>query len=127
MPDQLHLILTGDGDSSNLARITQAFKSLAAREARKIALSNLWQKGFYDHILRNGESLEAAAWYVFLNPVRAGLAHHPEEWPYSGSFVFEWKKLSALTTPFLPPWKNNMAGGPAFIRSDEIGRRVAQA
>jgi putative transposase len=105
MPDHLHLILTGESDSSNLARLTQAFKSLASREARKIGLMNLWQKGFYDHILRTSDSLGAAAWYVFMNPVRADLAQRAEDWPFSGSFVFEWKSLAAPPDPFAPPWK----------------------
>jgi hypothetical protein len=51
---------------------------------------SLWQKGFYDHVLRSGESTDGAAWYVFMNPVRAGLVKRAQDWPYSGSFVFRW-------------------------------------
>lgn len=105
MPDHVHMILTGGSDSSSLARLMQVFKSLASREARKIGLANLWQKGFYDHILRTGDSLDAAAWYVFMNPVRAQLAPRAEDWPFSGSFVFEWKNLAVPPEPFAPPWK----------------------
>ena len=107
MPDHLHLVLTGEGDGANLPRFMQAFKSLAARESWKHDMERLWQKGFYDHILRDGESLEAAAWYTFENPVRAGLAPRAEEWPYSGSFVFPWPGLRAVAQPFVPPWKHS--------------------
>lgn len=109
MPDHLHLILNGENDSSSLLRVVQAFKSLAAREARKIGIANLWQKGFYDHVLRDSNSIDAAAWYLFMNPVRAGFLQRAEEWPYSGSFVFPWPNVPVAARPFVPPWKTKMA------------------
>jgi hypothetical protein len=39
--------------------------------------------------------------YIFENPVRAGLVHHPHDWPFSGSFVLDWKTLALP----VPPWK----------------------
>jgi len=109
MPDHLHLILVGESDSSELARLVRAFKGAATAEARRLGVSNLWQKGFYDHILRSGKTIDEAAWYILLNPVRAGLAKTIEEWPYSGSFEFEWKTLAAPRDPFHPPWKERVA------------------
>ena len=107
MPDHLHLILLGESSTSELALMVRAFKGAAATVARKSGVSNLWQKGYYDHVLRSGKSLDEAAWYVFLNPVRAGLAKTVHEWPYSGSFVFEWKSLAPPSEPFHPPWKGD--------------------
>jgi hypothetical protein len=89
MPDHLHLIVTGESESSELPGMVQAFKSLAAGVVRKIGVFDLWQKGYYDHVLRTGESMDSAAWYVFMNPVRAGLVGRVGEWGFSGSFVFE--------------------------------------
>ena len=68
-------------------------------------------EGFYDHILRSGESLDAAANYVFMNPVRDGLAQEPEEWAGSGSFAFEWKRGPKPQDSFVPPWKASTASG----------------
>ncbi len=109
MPDHLHLILNGENDSCDLTRLIQAFKSLAARDARKLGITNLWQKGFYDHVLRDTNSTDAGARYVFMNPVRAGLVRRAEEWPYSGSFVFPWPNIPVVRKPFVPPWKSKMA------------------
>jgi putative transposase len=106
MPDHLHLVATGQSDSASLPRFLQAFKSLGARESWKHSIEHLWQKGFYDHVLRDGDSLDAAAWYALLNPVRAGLVRRAEEWPYSGSFVFAWPGLRAVSQVFIPPWKS---------------------
>ena len=45
----------------------------------------LWQVGWFDHILRDHESLERHAAYTLANPVRAGLVRGWEDWPYSGT------------------------------------------
>lgn len=105
MPDHLHLILVGEGESSDLAQVMKSFKGAATATARRHGIASLWQKGYYDHILREGKAIDEAAWYVFLNPVRAGLVKKAEEWPYSGSFAIEWKRRAAPTESFRPPWK----------------------
>ena len=47
----------------------------------------LWQPGFFDHLLRNGESYEQKWHYVRENPVRAGLVARAEDWLYQGEIV----------------------------------------
>ena len=42
------------------------------------------QKGFFDHLLRDGESYAEKWAYVEQNPVRAGLVKTVLEWPYAG-------------------------------------------
>ena len=46
-----------------------------------------WQEGFFDHLLRSGESYAQKWEYVRMYPVRAGLSARPEEWPYQGEMV----------------------------------------
>ena len=43
----------------------------------------LWQKNFYDHIVRKEESLLKIAEYIVDNPVRKELVSEWEEYPYS--------------------------------------------
>jgi putative transposase len=69
MLDHLHFILAGESDSSSLTELMRAFKGAATVAARKLGISELWQKGFYDHVLRSEKEVGAAAWYMFLNPV----------------------------------------------------------
>jgi putative transposase len=109
MPDHLHLILVGTNDSSDLSAVIQSFKGKSTAAARKVGITELWQKGFYDHILRSGESLDAAAGYVFMNPVRAGFARQAKEWAGSGSFVFKWEHRQISQNSFVPPWKATTA------------------
>jgi len=49
---------------------------------------SLWQPGFFDHLLRNDESYAQKWEYVRENPVRAGLVHCSEDWPYQGEIVY---------------------------------------
>ena len=110
MPDHLHLALIALGDSCRLDAFLRAFKGAAASEARGLGIRSLWQKGFYDHVIRTGEGLAAVAWYIFSNPLRKSLVERMDEWPYSGSFQFDWKKLVAPPKAFEPPWKNANSG-----------------
>ena len=50
-----------------------------------------WQDGFFDHVLRSGESYGEKWGYVRMNPVRAGLVGCAEDWPYAGEIeVLRW-------------------------------------
>ena len=46
-----------------------------------------WQPGFFDHLLRHSDSYSAKWEYVRMNPVRAGLAKAPDDWPYQGEVI----------------------------------------
>ena len=48
------------------------------------AATTLWQREFFDHILRSDESYSQKWNYVRDNPVRAGLASTADEWKYAG-------------------------------------------
>ena len=49
-----------------LPKIINAFKSLTTRKAG----CSLWQRGYYEHILRNQQDFDEAAGYITGNPVR---------------------------------------------------------
>ena len=105
MPDHVHIEVVGLQDAANLQELVRAFKGVAARVARDFRVRNLWQKGFYDHILRSSDAQDDVAWYIFSNPVRAGLIVDWSEWPYSGSSLLKWKQLREPMTSYIPSWK----------------------
>ena len=84
MPDHVHLFAAFDPE----LRLSEWVKSL--KNALSKALRSLhvpaphWQKGFFDHVLRSGDSYSQKWDYVRDNPVRAGLAGTWNEWPFSG-------------------------------------------
>ena len=76
MPDHLHGLIGIDGRDS-LSRLIQDYK----RITRKLA-GVQWQRNFFDHRLRHGESLAEKFAYICQNPVRAGLISTEQDWPY---------------------------------------------
>ena len=105
MPDHLHLLVQAGAKECDLPLFVKTFKGRAAAAGRLLGIRRLWQKGYYDHVIRNLESGNEIAWYIFLNPVRAGLAGSVWEWPHSGSFVFDWKEQETPAQAYVPPWK----------------------
>jgi REP-associated tyrosine transposase len=65
MPDHCHLILAGLNPSANLSAMMRAFKGHAAAMMRRLGIHAVWQKNFYDHIIRNAEDLSASTVYLF--------------------------------------------------------------
>ena len=83
MPDHFHALI-GPGESSRtLGGICGAFKSLSTREHWKWHDGKLWQRQFFDHIVRNQQDFEETLEYIRMNPVRRGLVKNPEDWPYT--------------------------------------------
>jgi len=105
MPDHVHLELVGLTAQANLIQLLRAFKGVSRTRAREFGLKNLWQKGFYDHVLREAERVNAVAWYIFNNPVRKAVVADMRQWPHSGSWMFDWRKALAPPEEFVPPWK----------------------
>ena len=75
MPDLFHALLATAPDK-DFRRVLGDWKRFA-----RLQEGIVWQKNFIDHRLRSGESWEEAH-YIRMNPVRAGLIHEGEPWPY---------------------------------------------
>jgi putative transposase len=44
----------------------------------------IWERSFWDHQLRNGDSYDVKWLYVRNNPVRHGLVEKADDWPFQG-------------------------------------------
>jgi REP element-mobilizing transposase RayT len=85
MPDHAHLFVALPPGEATLARWVQALKNFLGKALLRLGDDKPhWQEGFFDHVLRSDESYAQKWEYVRQNPVRAGLAASPEEWPYQG-------------------------------------------
>ncbi len=78
MPNHVHILVCG-AESSSLVRFVQHFK-----QATGYRQPNLWQRSYYDHVVRYEEAIDDVARYIWDNPVEAGLAEHPADYPHSG-------------------------------------------
>jgi putative transposase len=108
MPDHLHFLAAGTSDYSDLLRFVNFFKQKTEHQFHHHTGNQLWQRKFYDHILRRASSVHNVAAYIWMNPVRKNLCASPTEFPYSGSFT-ESFPLQSATPPstFKPPWKES--------------------
>jgi putative transposase len=85
MPDHLHAFVSLDDRRINLAKWGKSLKNALSEVLRAHDVASpQWQKGFFDHLLRSGESYSEKWHYVRDNPVRAGLVKHWSEWPFLG-------------------------------------------
>ena len=81
MPNHVHLLVT---PSVPVSRLTHSLKRFTAREAnRLLGLTGnpFWQDESYDRLVRDEAELQRITRYIEWNPVRAGLAVRPEEFP----------------------------------------------
>jgi REP-associated tyrosine transposase len=74
MPDHVHaIVLLGPGRDT-LSSIVGAFKARATRQAHH----PIWQRSFYDHVIRGDADLERAREYIEKNPLRWSLRERLE-------------------------------------------------
>lgn len=83
MPNHVHLVLVPDQPDS-LARL---FRVIHREYTRRINFrenwrGHLWQERFHSFVMDEAH-LIAAVRYVEMNPVRASLCSHPEQWRWS--------------------------------------------
>jgi putative transposase len=105
MPDHLHFLARGVEVSSDFLHFVKTFKIKTSRNYVSTNGEPLWQRRFFDHVLRPSESVESFAWYIWLNPVRKGLAGSPEAYPFSGSFSGLKMPTAWINSRWRPGWK----------------------
>lgn len=84
MPDHIHIMIGQKKDFSSIEFI-RYFKGRTSAICRKAHQPIIFQKSFYDHVLRADEDIKTIAEYILHNPVRKQLSNVIGEHPYSGS------------------------------------------
>jgi len=93
LPDHLHAVWTlPPGDSAYperwrriKARFTHALGRRYPRSASKQAKreAGIWQRRYWEHMIRDDEDYRRHVEYCWANPVRHGLVAAPTDWPLS--------------------------------------------
>jgi len=83
MPDHLHMIIRL-GAKKDLSQAIKLFKGRTAYKINRLnqTSGSIWYKGFHDRMIRSCENLSGYFKYVRVNPVQAGLAKSPSDWPF---------------------------------------------
>ncbi len=122
LPEHLHMLWTlpeGDTDYSTRIRLVKtAFTKLSpflsdgrAANPSRIRKSEqaVWQRRFWEHLIRDERDFQDHADCIHINPVRHGLVDRPGDWPHStfrdwverGFYEPNW---GTAEMPALPDW-----------------------
>jgi putative transposase len=96
MPDHLHLLIT-PAEEISLERAVQFIKG---GFSFRLQQGSIWQAGFTNHRVRDGEDYERHREYIWINPVRARLVARSEDYRWSSAFGKVW--LHAVPTGLKP-------------------------
>jgi putative transposase len=123
MPDHVHLLVEGLAMNCHVRHFMQRWKGGSTRSFRKRYGRDLWQRAYYDHILRPKELPHSFAWYIWLNPVRKGLCREPQDYPWSGSQTMDWKCRNPPKEQWIPPWRkgHGMPVGEGALALPQFG------
>jgi hypothetical protein len=108
MPDHVHLLLELTGRLP-VSRAIGKIKAAVTRNCHAIT----WQANFFDHRLRFAEKREAFAFYIFMNPYRAGLCPTNQSW--SG-----WISLGLVQWEFEAKLQNGAPPGEWLVIPEEL-------
>jgi len=85
MPNHVHVLVT---PNVPVSKLMQSLKKYTARECNRIlGLTGqpFWQDESYDRAVRDEREFRRITRYIEMNPVKAGLASGPEEFPWSSA------------------------------------------
>ncbi len=76
MPDHVHILISIYADpeepgNAKLMDIVRAYKSAVSRQCGR----PIWQRSFYDHIIRNEQDYQETIYYIQGNPAEWTLTH----------------------------------------------------
>jgi putative transposase len=93
MPDHLHCVIElpmNDDDFATRWRLIKMEFSKALPRIERISQvrakrgeRGIWQRRYWEHLIRNEADYRAHMDYVHINPVKHGLVKHVADWPYS--------------------------------------------
>src|SRR5688572_19928866 len=85
MPDHGHFLIEGSSDDSDFKRFCKLAKQRSGSLYARSHGGPLWQEGYHERVLREGDDPLSLARYLLNNPVRAGLVRAPIDYPHLGS------------------------------------------
>jgi len=89
LPDHFHAVI--DCQGHDLSEIMRKIKLSFSKQYRfRIETDHgvVWQKRFWDHIIRDQNDLNRHIDYIHYNPVKHGLVDSPSNWKYSSIHAY---------------------------------------
>jgi len=88
LPDHLHCVIELPENDADFTRRWRLIKSTFSRSLRGGEGSapgkrGIWQRGFHEHLIHDGQDYRTHLDFVHMNPVSHGLVSRVIDWPYS--------------------------------------------
>jgi putative transposase len=93
MPDHVHLLVEGIHPAADFREFVRIFKQRSSFAWKRRNGMALWQRSYFEHVLRDDEDTIGVAKYILENPVRGNLVERPEDYPFLGSMTMEVRHL----------------------------------
>jgi putative transposase len=86
MPDHVHFFAQPFAEAKSLSIFMRDWKRWSGSQIARAQILEppIWQREFFDHVLRSFSSYDQKWEYVRENPVRAGLVAKADDWPHAG-------------------------------------------
>jgi putative transposase len=86
MPDHVHFFCAPGNDAKDHSMFMKFWKEWTSKKIKEKCNieGHIWQREFFDHLLRSEESYLQKWDYVYHNPIRAGLVKEASEWLWQG-------------------------------------------
>ena len=113
LPDHMHCIWTlpdGDDDFSMRWRLIKSAFSrhlpVIPYKGKRQREKGIWQRRFWEHLIRNDGDFQKHVDYIHYNPVKHGYVEHVADWPYSSFHRFV--RQGVYTVDWSEPGDKNM-------------------
>lgn len=93
MPDHLHALVEGTSPTADFREFARVFKQRSSYEWKRAHGLILWQRNYFEHVLRDDEDTVGVVRYILENPVRGNLVRRPDDYPYLGSLTMDVRAL----------------------------------
>jgi putative transposase len=93
MPDHAHALLEALAEAADCRECVRIFKQRTSFKWKRETGAQLWQRGYFDRVLRADEDTLSVARYILENPVRARLVDNPLDYPYVGSGTLDLRDI----------------------------------
>jgi putative transposase len=104
MPDHVHILVTVPGEMS-IEKAMQLIKGgFSFRAVKELNFrGEVWQRGFSDVQVSDEQSFQVHREYIDNNPVKAGIALSPEDYPYGSASLTARKRAGAKAPSSVAP------------------------
>ena len=83
LPDHLHAVMTLPPGDADFALRWRLIKTWYAKHRPGGRDGHVWQKRYWEHLIRDDRDLANHIDYIHYNPLKHGYVERPVDWPWS--------------------------------------------